>query len=49
MDYRIEGIDHLYLVGDTTAAPGAGGDIAHESSVECYGRIKGRMLPGDNG
>ena len=48
MDYRIRGIDNLYLVGDTTAAPGAGGDIAHESSMECYRAIKERLSSKDN-
>jgi phytoene dehydrogenase-like protein len=44
MDYSVKGIDNLYFVGDTTAAPGAGGDIAHESSIECYEKIKDGML-----
>ncbi len=48
MDYGIQGIDNLYLIGDTTAAPGAGGDIAHESSIECYERITGRMHSAGN-
>ncbi|MCL4557576.1 MAG: FAD-dependent oxidoreductase [Deltaproteobacteria bacterium] len=41
LDYAIDGIGNLYLVGDTTAAAGAGGDIAHESSIGCYEKITG--------
>ncbi len=41
LGYVIDGIDNLYLVGDTTAAAGAGGDIAHESSIGCYEKITG--------
>ncbi|MGB9734765.1 MAG: phytoene desaturase family protein [bacterium] len=43
IDYSVKGIDNLYFVGDTTAAPGAGGDIAHESSLGCYERIKSKL------
>jgi phytoene dehydrogenase-like protein len=43
IDYSVKGIDNLYFVGDTTAAPGAGGDIAHESSLGCYNKIKSRL------
>ncbi len=44
LNYAINGIENLYIVGDTTAAPGAGGDIAHESSTGCYESITGRAV-----
>ena len=48
LGYGIRGIDNLYFVGDTTAAPGAGGDIAHESSIGCYRQITGKMRSAGN-
>ncbi len=47
LDYSVKGIEDLYFVGDTTAAPGAGGDIAHESSMKCYEKIKDTILSKD--
>lgn len=44
LPYALSGIANLYLAGDTTAAPGAGGDIAHESSIGCYERITGKTV-----
>lgn len=32
-------VENLFFVGDTTAADGAGGDVAHESVLECYKEI----------
>jgi len=40
----IEGVRNLYLVGDSTSADGAGGDVGHESVLECYRAITGRIL-----
>lgn len=37
-------IKNLYLVGDSTSADGAGGDIGHESVLECYRAITGKEL-----
>ncbi len=44
LNYTVNGIGNLYFVGDTTAAPGAGGDIAHESSIGCYETITGKAI-----
>lgn len=44
IDYSIKAINNLYFVGDTTAAFGAGGDIAHESSLGCYKKIKSKLV-----
>jgi len=38
----IPGIQSLYMVGDSLCAPGAGGDVGHESVLECYREITGR-------
>lgn len=37
--FKIPGLQNLFLVGDSTAAPGAGGDIGHESVLCCYRAI----------
>ncbi|MFO8056129.1 MAG: FAD-dependent oxidoreductase [bacterium] len=39
---RVPGIEDLFLVGDSLKAPGAGGDIGHESVLECYHELTGR-------
>jgi phytoene dehydrogenase-like protein len=41
---RVPGITGLFLVGDTVAAPGAGGDIGHESVLETYREITGHAV-----
>jgi len=38
--FRVPGVKGLFLVGDSTAAPGAGGDIGHESVHLAYEAIK---------
>jgi phytoene dehydrogenase-like protein len=38
--YRVPGTENLYLVGDSLGAPGAGGDVGHESVHECYEAIR---------
>ncbi|MHA1294149.1 MAG: phytoene desaturase family protein [Promethearchaeota archaeon] len=38
--FQVPGIKNLYLVGDSTAAPGAGGDIGHNSVWSVYRLIK---------
>jgi len=38
----LPGVDNLFLVGDSTAADGAGGDVGHESVLECYRAITGK-------
>ncbi len=40
--YRVPGVNNLYLVGDSLRGPGAGGDVGHESVLECYREITGR-------
>lgn len=40
----IGNIKNLYLVGDSTSADGAGGDVGHESVLECYRAITGREV-----
>lgn len=42
--YKVDGIEGLYFVGDYTCAVGAGGDIGHESVLECYEEITGRRV-----
>ncbi len=39
---KVPGVEGLFLVGDSTGAPGAGGDIGHESVLGCYTAITGR-------
>ena len=34
--FRVPGIKNLYLVGDSTAGKGAGGDIGHNSVWDTY-------------
>jgi len=38
--YTVPGVENLFLVGDSTCAPGGGGDIGHESVRECYETIR---------
>ena len=40
--YRVPGVESLFLVGDSLKGPGAGGDVGHESVLECYEEITGR-------
>ncbi|MHA1798132.1 MAG: phytoene desaturase family protein [Candidatus Helarchaeota archaeon] len=44
MDKRIDNsfpnVKNLFLVGDYTNAPGAGGDIAFNSALKCYKKLK---------
>jgi phytoene dehydrogenase-like protein len=42
--YRVPGVDGLFLVGDSLKGPGAGGDVGHESVLECYREITGREV-----
>ena len=44
INFALNGVENLYFVGDTTSASGAGGDIAHESSIECYEEITGKTV-----
>jgi len=37
--YTVPGVKNLYLVGDSLRGPGAGGDVGHESVLECYREI----------
>ena len=38
--FKVAGLENLFLVGDSTAAPGAGGDVGHESVLCCYRAIR---------
>ena len=38
--FKVPGFQHLYLVGDSTAGKGAGGDIGHNSVWNTYNLIK---------
>ncbi len=40
--YKVPGVEGLFLVGDSLKGPGAGGDVGHESVLECYREITGR-------
>jgi phytoene dehydrogenase-like protein len=40
--HSIPGIHGLYMVGDSLCSPGAGGDVGHESVLECYKEVTGR-------
>jgi phytoene dehydrogenase-like protein len=40
--YTVPGVQGLYLVGDSLRGGGAGGDVGHESVLECYREITGR-------
>lgn len=42
--HRVDEIDGLYFVGDYTCAVGAGGDIGHESVLECYKEITSKKV-----
>jgi phytoene dehydrogenase-like protein len=37
--YRVPDVDELFLVGDWLRGAGAGGDVGHESVLECYDAI----------
>jgi phytoene dehydrogenase-like protein len=41
--FKVPGIDNLYLVGDSTAGEGAGGDIGHNSVWDTYNLIKANL------
>ena len=41
---RIDGVENLYLIGDSTDALGVGGDIGQESVVACYELVSGNKL-----
>lgn len=41
--YTVPGVESLFLVGDSTCAPGGGGDIGHESVRECYEKIRASL------
>ncbi len=41
---KVPGVDGFFLVGDSTGAPGAGGDIGHESVLGCYTAITGKEV-----
>lgn len=43
--FVVPGINNLFLVGDSTGAPGAGGDVGHESVPLCYRAIKESARP----
>ncbi len=40
----VPGVKNLFLVGDSVAAPGAGGDIGNESVLAAYAAITGNSL-----
>ena len=40
----IQDIDNLFLCGDSIAAEGAGGDVGHETVLECYKLLTGKKL-----
>jgi phytoene dehydrogenase-like protein len=42
---RIPGVDNLYLLGDWSSAPGAAGDVVHESALRCYRAMNGEKEP----
>ncbi|UCD85132.1 MAG: NAD(P)/FAD-dependent oxidoreductase, partial [Deltaproteobacteria bacterium] len=42
--FKVPGVESLFLLGDSTSAPGAGGDVGHESALECYKTITGREV-----
>lgn len=42
--FKVPGIENIYLVGDSTAGDGAGGDVGHESVIECYSEITGKRI-----
>ncbi len=41
--YTIKNIDNLFLAGDTTCAPGSGGDVAFNSALEVVPLIQGYL------
>ncbi len=42
--YRVPGVEGLFLAGDSLKGPGAGGDVGHESVIECYREVAGREV-----
>ena len=42
--YAVPGVGNCFLVGDSLKGPGAGGDVGHESVLECYREITGRHV-----
>ena len=43
-DTAVPGFSNLFLVGDSIAAPGAGGDVGNESVLVAYRRMTGRDI-----
>ncbi len=42
--YKLPGVKNVFLVGDSLGAPGAGGDVGHESVHGVYRTITGREI-----
>ena len=42
--YAVPGVRNCFLVGDSLKGAGAGGDVGHESVLECYREITGRHV-----
>ncbi len=42
--HKISKVENLFFLGDWTCAEGAGGDIGHESVIDCYRVIIGKKL-----
>lgn len=42
--YKMPGMENLYLVGDSLGAPGAGGDVGHESVHGLYRTLTGKEI-----
>ena len=40
----VPGVDGLFLVGDSIGGEGAGGDIGHNSVLQCYSTITGKKI-----
>jgi phytoene dehydrogenase-like protein len=40
--YRVPQVEGLYLVGDSTFAPGSSWDMEYESVLACFERITGQ-------
>jgi len=41
---RVPGVGRMFLVGDSLNAAGAGGDIGHESVLECFKQMTGKEV-----
>jgi hypothetical protein len=42
--YRVPNVEGLFLVGDSTCAPGVVAEIEYESVIGCYGKITGEHI-----